>query len=140
MREILADRLWIGNAIEARDYRRLHELEIRAVVDVALEEQPGVPPREFIYLRYPLLDGIGNSPTTLTMAIRSIADLLRSDTRTMVACSAGMSRSPSLAAAALAIVEQVDVNQKLNELAAAGSLDASPAFLQEVVAILPRLK
>jgi hypothetical protein len=40
MHEVIAGQLWIGNAIEARDTRRLLDLGIGALVDLAIEELP----------------------------------------------------------------------------------------------------
>lgn len=65
MRKIFDLPLWLGNARDARDYARLFELEIQAVVDLAMEERPEPPPRELIWLRFPLVDGGGNSPVLL---------------------------------------------------------------------------
>ena len=38
MREVIPGVLWIGNALEARDVRRVLDLELQAVIDLAMEE------------------------------------------------------------------------------------------------------
>jgi hypothetical protein len=60
MNQIPPYHLWIGHAGDGRDYRRLLDLGIRAVVQLAVEEPPLQPPRELIYLRFPLRDGADN--------------------------------------------------------------------------------
>src|SRR5262249_26770590 len=75
------------------------------LIDLALEEPPVPLTRELVYCRFPLLDGAGNSPWLLRAALDTTAALLASRVPTLVFCGAGMSRSPAVAAAALAIVE-----------------------------------
>ena len=52
---------------------------------------------------------------------------------TLVACSAGMSRSPALAAAAIARVESRDPNECLMECVEGGPADVSPLLWRDVV-------
>ena len=60
MYEVLPERLWIGNALDARNPRSLFDAGIAAVVDLAYEEEPAVLPRRMVYCRFPLIDGEGN--------------------------------------------------------------------------------
>jgi hypothetical protein len=62
MREIIPRRLWLGNASDVRDLRRIHDLGVAAIVDLALEESVPQLTRDLIYCRFPLVDGSGNSP------------------------------------------------------------------------------
>lgn len=102
MHEIHRSLLWMGHALDVRDARRLFEAGIAAVVDVAWEEAPAQLPRQLIYCRFPLHDGGGNDAATLLQALQTTTDLLGSGTCTLVACSAGVSRSPVISAFALA--------------------------------------
>lgn len=103
MREIQANLLWTGNARDARDGLSLFDSGISAVVDLAYEEPPAQLPRQLVYCRFPIVDGAGNDPSLLKLALSTTVELLRSGTSTMVACSAGMSRSPTVAVCALAV-------------------------------------
>lgn len=103
MREIYADRLWTANAREARTPSDLFEAGIAAVVDVAYEESPAQLPRQLIHCRFPIVDGAGNDPTLLRLALLTTVELLKSGMPSIVACSAGMSRSPAIAICALAV-------------------------------------
>ena len=100
MRTILASLLWPANAAELRDVRSVLALGITAVVDLAASEPPVVYPRDIVYLRIPLNDGAGNPQAVLRLAINSTADLIRAGRPMLVACNAGMSRSPAIVAAA----------------------------------------
>jgi hypothetical protein len=102
MRPIADLPLWIGNARDARSPRELYDLGVAAIVDLAYEEAPAELPRDFIYCRFPLLDGSGNGEQRLRLAIDTVVRLIDSGTPTRIACGAGMSRSPCIAAMALA--------------------------------------
>ena len=101
MHDVIPSRLWIGNAVEARDLRRLLDLGVVALVDLAIEELPPSVVRELIYCRIPLIDGASNPPERLRLAAETVASLIRSGTSTFGFCGAGMRRSPAVAAAAL---------------------------------------
>lgn len=139
MHEVISDRLWIGNAMEARDLRSLLDLGIVAVVDLAIEEMPPSVVRELVYCRFPLIDGASNPPERLRLAVETVASLIRSGTSTFVFCGAGMSRSPAITAAALAVVERADPNFVLQRIVAGYPHDVTPTLWQEVTACLPRL-
>lgn len=97
MREIQSELLWTGNA------RGLFDAGIAAVIDLAYEESPAQLPRQLVYCRIPIVDGRGNDPSLLRLALLTTVELLRSGTPAIVACSAGMSRSPTIAICALAV-------------------------------------
>jgi protein-tyrosine phosphatase len=132
MHEVIPGQLWIGNAADARQPADLLQTGIRAVVDLAYEELPPALLRELILIRVPLTDGEGNSPKSLELAISSVEQLLRSATPTLVACSAGLSRSPLIAAAAISRVEQIALQPALRRIQQVSPLDVSPRLLGEV--------
>ncbi len=132
IRDVFDQLLYVGNALDARDLVSLHEHQIRAVVDLAINEPPAVLARDMIYCRFPINDGGGNSPATLELAIQTTVSLLRGQTRTLVACSAGMSRAPIIAAAALAALTEEAPDQWLAKLIASGPNDISPLLWADV--------
>lgn len=101
MREVIPLRLWTGHARDGRDLRALHSTGIQAVVDLAAEEPPPCLSHDLITIRIPLNDGGENPPEMLSLAIQSVTTLVQFDIPTLVCCSAGLSRSPSVTAAAL---------------------------------------
>ena len=139
MHEVISGRLWIGNAVEARDLGRLLEMGVAALVDLAIEELPASVVRELVYCRIPLIDGASNPPERLQLEVQTVASLIRQDTPTFVFCGAGMSRSPAITAGALAVVEGADPNVVLQRIVAGYPHDVSPALWQEVTACLQRL-
>lgn len=133
MKAVLPGLLWIGNARDARDVSSVLKLEIQAVVDVAAEEAAIAYPRDIIYCRIPLMDGDGNSPAILQTAISTLAELIRSNTPTLVACGLRMSRAPSIAAAALCRARHESAEFWLTQIAEHGPLDVSPALWRNIL-------
>lgn len=128
MREVIAGKLWIGNAGDARDVARVLSAGVKAVVDLAIEEPPVVYPRDVTYCRFPMLDGAGNPAARLQTAIRTASALITAGTPTLIACGGGMSRAPAIAAAALAHATGIDLQQALSEVLGTGPRDLAPAF------------
>jgi hypothetical protein len=100
---ILPNQLWIGHAGDSHDPQRLYDLGIKALVQLAREEPTLHLPRDLIYARFPLVDGADNEASVITLAIRTVASLLALQVPTLVSCGEGLSRSPCIAAAAMAL-------------------------------------
>ncbi len=132
MREVLPSQLWLGNALDARDVRRIHDRGIRAVVDLAIEERVPDLTRELVYCRVPIIDGSRNTPALLTHAIEVTVSLIRASIPTLVACGAGMSRSPCIVAASLALVDDRPLGDVLRSLTAETPHDVSPVLWSAV--------
>lgn len=128
--------LWLGHAGDARDLRGLLSAGIAAVVDLAIEERPIALARDLVYCRFPMIDGEGNPPWLILAAIEAVAGLMRSGVTTLVACSAGMSRTPVIAGAAVARVRGRPLAEGLRAVSLSGPIDLSPGLLREVRASL----
>ncbi len=124
--------LWIGNAGDARAFRELFDIGIGAVVQLAVEEPPLAPPRELVLCRFPLVDGTGNDAAMLVLAVDTVASLIRGGMRTLVCCGAGMSRSPAIAAAALAKVSGQSPSESLKVVAEHHGVDVHPGLWDDV--------
>jgi protein-tyrosine phosphatase len=133
MRQIPGYNLWLGNARDRRDIRSVLDAGIQAVVDLAIEELPVAVTRELIYCRFPLLDGAGNPPWLLRAAVETVVAFLRAGVPTLVCCGAGMSRSPAVAAAALARVRGLSLELALGEIiSVTGPADMSLGLIAEL--------
>lgn len=135
MREVTPN-LILGNALDARDVRRLYEREIAAVVDLAIEEPPAQLGREIVYCRFPLVDGAGNADWLLRAAIKTTCGFVRDGIKSLVACSGGMSRSPAIVAAALALQNGNSLDDCLLELVAGHPHDVSPILWYDVKQVI----
>jgi protein-tyrosine phosphatase len=134
MRAILPDLLWIGTAVDACNIKAVLDLGITAVVDLAIEEKPVLFPREIIYCRVPLVDGGDNAAPVIRLAIDTTTSLIRARVPTLICCGGGMSRSPAVAAAALARIRGCSLESTLEEVARSGPHDVAPAFWSSIEA------
>jgi len=133
MNQILTYPLWIGHGGEGHDFPAIFAAGIEAVVELAVEE-PALPsPRDQIACRFPLHDGAGNRPEMLVLAIRTVASLVESDIPTLVCCNGGMSRSPAIVAAALALVHHDTPEACLKQVTYHHPSDVSPGLWREIV-------
>jgi protein-tyrosine phosphatase len=124
--------LWLGHAGDGRDFRALFDAGVEAVVRLAAEVPPEATPRELICCRFPLLDGTGNRAELLSLAIHTVVALLRLRVPTLVCCGAGMSRSPAIAAAAMALIGGESAEESLKKLGKIHPIDVSPGLWKEV--------
>jgi protein-tyrosine phosphatase len=128
--------LWLGHVGDVRDPRSLLSAGVVAVVDLALNEPPATLNRELVYLRFPLVDAPGNPNWLLRAAIESVATLLRSNTPMFVYCANGLSRSPCIAGAAIALVRNCSPAAGLAIVAKSGPADVSPGLWADVQAAI----
>src|SRR5687767_11569976 len=117
MRQILPHALWLGNAADGRDYRAMLDAGVAAVVQIAAEEPALQPPRDLIYCRYPLVDSPGNEPKLVELAVTAVVNLLEKRVPLLLCCGMGMSRTPALAAIAMALVYQETPEECLQRIA-----------------------
>jgi hypothetical protein len=132
MRQVAGYSLWLGHVGDARDIGQLRSAGILAVVDLALNEPPVALPRELIHCRFPLVDGPRNPAWLLRMAVDTVTLLVRTHVPTLVYCGAGMSRSPSIAAAAIAQVRQCPLAEGLILVLDSGRSDVSPGLWRDL--------
>lgn len=131
MRQVSPHPIWIGHAGDGRNFQQLFDLNIKAVMQLALDEPLPSAPREIIWLRIPLMDGTGNEPQHLHLAVVTLARLIATTVPTLVCCSNGMSRSPVITALALALCENVPPEDVLDRLSTTGPLDVSTTLWRE---------
>jgi MYXO-CTERM domain-containing protein len=136
MRQVPNCRLWIGTGRDARDLGKVLDAGVEAVVDVAVEEPPAVLTRDLVYLRFPLVDGGGNPPWLLAAAGAAVAGLIRQRVPTLVACGAGLSRGPAVAALGFCLASGWDADAVLREVQDRAASDVHPALWDDVLACL----
>ena len=134
MRQIEDYPLWVGTARDARDIKGVLAAGIEAIVDLAMLCEPVTPPRELVYLRFPLVDGADNPPWQINAAIHAVTGLVKLGVPTLVACDGGMSRALVIAAAALwfRMPLRTSLDEVLVRLAATGPADVQPRLWADV--------
>ncbi len=140
MREV-TEFLLIGNVLDARNPKLLCAAEIEAVVDLAADEPPAFRmPRDMIYVRIPLVDGGANSAESLFVVVSTIASLLSAEIRTIVCCAAGLSRSPAVAAAALALATNQKLEAALLQVNPSGSCQVNSDVIESILEVFEQLR
>lgn len=136
MRQAIANILWIGDGGDLLKPALLEFAGIKAVVQVALEEKMPQLSRELLVCHFPIVDGPGNPPAILAAALETTASLIRNGVPTLICCSAGMSRSPCIAAGAISLARGLDPHVTLKELIQTGPHDVSPGLWEAVCGVL----
>jgi hypothetical protein len=134
MNQVAPHSLWLGHAGDGRNFRQILDAGIKAVVQLVAEEPSPQLPRELIFFRFPLVDGAGNNGHLLLLTLGTVTHLLKMRLPTLICCSAGLSRTPAIAAAALAILNRDDPDKTLQAVLQNRSADVSPALWSEVKA------
>jgi hypothetical protein len=116
MDQIPPHKLWIGSVGDLRDWRRLYDAGIRAVVHLAYEDLPPALPHDLVLCRFPLIDGDDNEPELMWAAVVCLTLLLEREFACLVCCHAGVSRSPAIAAAALSRLTHQSFEASLQEI------------------------
>lgn len=132
MREVVENLFWIGNVGDVADMAAVYDAGIEALIDLAENEKPLQLTRDMIYCRFPLNDGGGNSPKRLGAAIHTVQFLIAKQMPTLVYCSAGMSRSVAIAAAALARHRESSLDEVLLQLVSGRPHDVSPVLWNDI--------
>jgi len=132
MRQVAPWLIWIGNRGDVGQPVQITRAGLQAVVDLALDSLPVAMPRDVVLCRFPLVDGPGNGPGVARAAVETVAGLMRSRVPTLVVCSAGMSRSPSVVAGAMALVTGRPMGDCLGEVTFGSPADVSPALWGQV--------
>ncbi|MEZ6051369.1 MAG: dual specificity protein phosphatase family protein [Planctomycetaceae bacterium] len=69
-------------------------------------------------------------------AVRTVSALIRENVSTLVYCSAGMSRSPSIVAAAIADVRGISLAEAIKLVTTDAPKDISPSLLADLQAAI----
>ena len=136
MRQVAPHPLWIGHSVDGRNFPKLCEAGIQALVHLAVEELAIQPPQDLLYFRVPISDSSRNRPDALAMAIRTVAERLAHRVPTLVCCGAGRSRSPCIVAAALAVTSRKSPEESLRSVKIQGRCDISPSLWREISDLL----
>jgi hypothetical protein len=135
MRKLEPYSLWLGSVVDAWDLAALHRRGIQAIVDLASNEAPIELTRDLTYCRFPIVDGIGNDRAQLRLAIGTLEALVLAEIPTLVYCSAVMSRSPAVAAAAIARITSQPLVDCLTRVTAGYAHDVAPGFICDVQSV-----
>jgi len=111
--DAVADGLFVGTIDDAENTMRLRDRSVDAVVSLT-HDIPCVP--EVSVARIPMIDGPQNDVQTFERAVIETLERLDEVDQVLVHCSAGASRSPAVAATALALHTQIGLEAAFEQV------------------------
>jgi len=114
--DAVAQGLFVGTAEDASDASTLRDHDIAVVVSLTHTGPPGDIPADVTLVNVPMMDGPQNSRTAFETAVGDVLSRLDAGEVTLVHCSAGASRSPAVAATALAIHTNRDLTTVFEQI------------------------
>ena len=132
--------VWLGNSVDLRDIPGMLNMGVTAIIDLAIEEPFPKMPRTTNYCRFALTDDGDNNPATVRAAILSASAFIQEGHVTAICCNAGLNRSPSIAAASLALITGKTPIQCIELLATVKHLDVNPALWNQIIGILSEIE
>ena len=112
----VAEGLFVGTVDDAGATERLHERGITTIVSVIRGAPAGGYPADVTVVTVPMLDGPQNDLERFEQAVSHVLSVLQTDESLLVHCSAGASRSPAVAAAALALADDIGLEAAVDQL------------------------
>ncbi len=126
--------LFLGDIYDASDDAALRDADVDAVLSLS-QGDPETPfPDALRVVRVPLIDGPRNEFEDFCDAADELRALLGSDRTVFVHCRAGVSRSVSVTAAALALRDDSPVDEAIDAVRDARSVaNPHPALVEQAV-------
>jgi len=126
MNEIV-DGLYVADALSAGDESNYRRHDIDVVVALAHGEPEGGYPDAVEVRDHPMVDGPQNDRDAMADAVRATVRALAAGESVLVHCSAGASRSPAVAAAALAVSREREFSTALETVGRARDIHVHEA-------------
>lgn len=102
--------LFVGTIEDAANESLLHDRDITSIISLTHREPNGGFPAETIVVNIPMIDGPQNDQMAFQTAVIEVLKQLESGERILIHCTAGASRSPAIAATALALHRNIELN------------------------------
>lgn len=112
----VANGLFVGTLEDAGNKSILDEHGVSAVVSLTHAEPGSGFPEDKTVTRWPMMDGPQNSQEQFEQAVADVEAYLLQETEVLVHCSAGASRSPAVAATALALSPNTELEHAFKQI------------------------
>lgn len=112
----VANGLFLGTLEDAGNSSLLDEQGISAIVSLTYTEPEDGFPEDKTVSRWPMMDGPQNSREQFEQAVAVVEAHLDQETGVLVHCSAGASRSPAVAATALALYSRLELEEAFKQI------------------------
>ena len=137
--DLVGSDLFVGTLDDATDSYRLEEDEITTVVSLT-HETPDISEATLNIYSIPLTDGPQNNRDQFTKAVQATVTALADGECVLVHCAAGASRSPTVAATALALTEEMELQNAIQQVADnRDAVDPHEALLRQAAHVYTEL-
>ena len=137
--DLVGPDLFVGTLADATDSHRLEKDEITVVVSLT-HENPDFSAQTLDTHSIPLIDGPQNNREQFTKAVEKTVTALNDGKRVLVHCAAGASRSPTVAATALALSQEMDMEDAIQQVAdRREAVDPHEALLRQAAHVYTQL-
>jgi len=109
----VADRIFVGTESDAGDKSLLRKHGVDTVISLT-HSNPDTG--NVTRLDVPMIDGPQNDSEVFAQAVSEVIEHRKSGRKILIHCSAGASRSPSVAAAAISHLTEKDLNEAFNQI------------------------
>ncbi|AZH27194.1 protein phosphatase [Haloplanus aerogenes] len=131
----VASGLFIGTVADAGDGERLRRRGVGVIVSLTYGDPDGGYPDGVTVVDVPMVDGPRNDLAAFGRAVTAVTSRL-DDYGVLVHCSAGASRSPAVAATALALSEGIGLDDAFRRVAAArDAVDPHDALVRRAASV-----
>lgn len=113
----VADGLFIGTVADAGDNALTSEHSIAIIVSLTHSDPDGGFPSDLTVENVPMRDGPQNDQQKFDRAATHVLSCLKTEDNLLVHCSAGASRSPAVAATALALYDEIRLEAAFEQVA-----------------------
>lgn len=135
----VAEGLFVGTLADAGDATELRKRDIAEIVSLTHEAPPDGFPAAATVRRVPMTDGPQNEQSAFETAAEAVRSRLDAGVPVLVHCRSGASRSPAVAATALALERRVDLENAFQQVAERrDAVDPHPALVRRAASVYSR--
>ena len=137
--DLVGEHLFVGAVEDATDESSLESHGITTIVSLT-HETPSPTTPDLTICSVPLTDGPQNSREQFAKAVEETVAALAADGSVLVHCSAGASRSPTVAATALTLSQDMELEDTLQQVADnREEVDPHEALLRQAAHVYTKL-
>jgi len=137
----VAESVFVGTARDAGDESLLEDRDIDRIVSLTHTAPETGFPASVSVTRVAMMDGPRNERRRFELAVEAVLAALESGSRVLVHCSRGASRSPSVAAVAIAVHSGLDIGAAFDQVSRRRTVvDPHDALVGQAVDIYRDLK
>lgn len=132
----ITDSLYVGTIDDASTAELLEAAGIETIVSLTHSDLPTGMPDAVAVHNCPMVDGPRNDRTRFETAVTNVTEALTQEETVLVHCSRGVSRSPAVAAVAVALQEEVGIEDAFELVGEQRpACDPHPALVRQSVSV-----